>query len=198
MKYVSLILLALSLNLNAQVFDYGIKGGINYNFSGELEEFNNENLENTYTSRTLIGYHAGFWAKLNMGDLFLQPEIYYTKFNNNFDYSPDYELSTHKIDVPVVLGYSIFDPLYIYAGPDFQYILSEDFSIVNYDFNYDEITTGLHLGLGLDLGQVKLDVRWEKGLSEQTLEIINSEFVNENFQLDHRPNQILVSLFVKL
>jgi hypothetical protein len=38
-------------------------------------------------------------------------------------------MTTKKIDVPIVVGMKVFGPVYIFAGPDFQYIMDEDFSL---------------------------------------------------------------------
>ncbi len=98
---------------------------------------------------------------------------------------------TKKIDLPVVLGMDILGPLYIFAGPDFQYILNNEFSYDDDDeeVDYNGITMGLHLGVGVQVKRLSLDIRWEKALSSNTF-----EFVDDNFTLDARPNQFIFTL----
>ena len=95
----------------------------------------------------------------------------------------------------------ILGPLYIFAGPDFQYILNEDFyetDISKTKETYKEFTTGLHLGVGVAFGRIALDFRWDKGLSENSIDIVNSEIENYNFTNDNRPNQLVLSLNIAL
>jgi len=188
-------------NLYAQNLQFGIQGGVNYNFSGDLNELNvlETPVDDIYhNAKSVAGYHGGVWAKLNFSDIFIKSELLYTKFENEFVVIDTENLITKKIDIPIVLGIKVLGPLYVFAGPDFQYILSEDFSVGNTEVTYDDFSTGLHLGVGLELDRIALDLRWDKGLSESDASIINSEFVNENFSLDNRPNQLVLSLHYTL
>lgn len=188
-------------NIQAQNIQFGIQAGVNYNFSGDLNELNvlETDVDDIYHSaKAVTGYHGGVWAKLNFSEIFIKSELLYTKFENEFTIINTENLVTKKIDVPVVLGVKILPPLYVFAGPDFQYILAEDFSVGNTEVTYDDFTTGLHIGVGLEFDRLALDFRWEKGLSESNASITNSEFVNENFSLDNRPNQLILSLHYTL
>jgi len=189
---------AFAIGQNTQ---WGVKGGLNYNFSGDLTDLNT--LENAaddivHGVNKSVGYHGGLWAKVNFTDLFLKGELLYTQNNTDFGGTPAYSLTTEKLDIPIVLGAKVLGPVYIFAGPDFQYILQEDFSLQNSDITYDDFTMGLHVGAGVDFGVISMDVRWDKGLSGSESQIVNSEFVHENFTLDNRQNQIVVSLNISL
>lgn len=202
MRNLILILFTIiTFNIYAQDFQYGLQGGVNYNFSGDLTELNLSDIafdDVIHKAKSIEGYHGGLWAKISFSDLFIKSELLYTQFKNEFSSDPTYYLTTKKIDIPVVLGMKILGPLYVFAGPDFQYIISENFSIDNTQVTYDDFTTGLHLGFGVDFGRLSLDLRWDKGLSESTSSIINSEFVNSNFTLDNRSNQLMLSLHYSL
>jgi len=196
-----LLLLCFIGNLSAQKLEFGLQAGVNYNFSGDLIELNvlDTSVDDLYhNAKSVTGYHGGVWARLNFSDIFIKSELLYTKYENEFTGVNNYSLITKKIDIPIVLGMRILGPLYVFAGPDFQYILAEDFSVTNTDVTYDDFTTGLHLGVGVEFDRVALDIRWEKGLAESEVSIINSEFVNENFTLDNRPNQLVLSLHYTL
>lgn len=202
MKNLFLLLaFALVNNIYAQNLQFGIQGGVNYNFSGDLKELNvlETSVDDIYHSaKSVTGYHGGFWAKLNLSEFFIKSELLYTKFENEFTGISTYTLTTKKVDIPVVFGMKILGPLYVFAGPDFQYILAEDFSVANTEVTYDDFTTGLHLGVGVEFDRLALDLRWEKGLAESDASIINSDIVNENFTLDNRPNQLVLSLHYTL
>ncbi len=203
MKNLFFILLSISIigTSFAQKLEFGLQGGVNYNFSGDLKELNilDSSVDDIYHSaKSVAGYHGGVWARLNFSDIFLKSELLYTKYENDFTGISTYTLSTKKIDIPIVLGMRIVGPLYVFAGPDFQYILAEDFSVANTEVTYDDFTTGLHLGVGVEFDRIALDLRWEKGLGDSEASIINSEFVSENFTLDNRPNQLVLSLHYTL
>lgn len=202
MRSLSFLLLFVVFgNLQAQNLQFGIQGGVNYNFSGDLKELNvlETSADDIYHSaKSVTGYHGGVWAKLNFSDFFIKPELLYTKFESEFIIDETETLITKKIDIPVTLGMKILGPLYVFAGPDFQYILAEDFSVANTEVTYDDFTTGLHIGVGLEFDRLALDLRWDKGLAESDASIINSDIVNENFTLDNRPNQLVLSLHYTL
>jgi len=190
--------IAFAIGQNTQ---FGLQGGLNYNFSGDLTDLNtigNAGDDIIHGVNKSVGYHGGLWGKVNFTDLFLKGELLYTQYKTDFGGTPAYSLTTEKLDIPLVLGAKVLGPVYIFAGPDFQYILQEDFSLQNSDIRYDDFTMGLHVGAGVDFGVVSLDVRWDKGLSGSESQIVNSEFVNENFTLDNRQNQIVVSLNISL
>jgi hypothetical protein len=193
-KLLFIIVLATSFLLQAQDSQFGIKAGLNYNFSGDLTDLNE--LENTtddvvHGADSKAGFHGGLWYQLNYSDLFIKGELLYTQYENTFS---GYALTTKSIDVPVVVGMKILGPLYIFAGPDFQYILAEDFSLANSEVTSDDFTMGLHLGIGVEFKRLSFDARWEKGLTGDDLDIINSDSVTDRFTLDNRPNQLLFSI----
>jgi len=203
MKHLFFILLSICIagSGSAQKLEFGLQAGVNYNFSGDLKELNvlDTSVDDIYHgAKSVTGYHGGVWARLNFSDIFLKSELLYTKYENDFSGPFNYNLTTKKIDMPIVLGMRILGPLYVFAGPDFQYILAADFSVANTDVTYDDFTTGLHLGFGLEFDRFALDLRWEKGLAESDASIINSDIINENFTLDNRPNQLVLSLHYTL
>ncbi|MCC7521136.1 MAG: PorT family protein [Flavobacteriaceae bacterium] len=193
---LTLAIISSSLMAMAQNTQYGLQGGLNYNFSGDLNELQTVGDNIIHGAQSSIGYHGGLWLKMNYTDIFLKGEVLYTQYKTEFE--NDEAMTTKKIDVPIVVGMKILGPVYVFAGPDFQYVLAEDFSLDNTDVEFDDFTLGLHLGAGVEFGKVSFDVRWDKGLSGSDSEIVNSEFVAENFTLDNRPNQIVFSLNIDL
>jgi hypothetical protein len=99
-----------------------------------------------------------------------------------------------KLDLPVLLGFKVIGPLSVFAGPDFQYILNTDFDGVTLGDVENDFTVGLHLGAGVNLGNLGVDLRYERGLSSN-----EANFVGLSDQrLDTRPSQFILSLWVKL
>lgn len=198
-----LTLLILTTTTFSQDFNFGIKGGTNYNFSGDLKELNVLSIDTDdvlHKAKSIQGYHGGLWVKLG-DDFFVKAELVYTHFKNEFSDPTLYTIRTNKIDIPVVVGIKILGPLYVFAGPDFQYIVNQDFTengITESQETFENFTTGLHLGVGVAFGRFSLDLRWDKGLTQNSIDIVNEKVANYNFTVDNRPNQLLLSLSIAL
>jgi len=181
---------------------FGIKGGMNYNFAGNITEVVNAAgggiTDITHGSKDKAGFHFGLWGRFKLAGFNLRPELVYTEIKNQyqFDATPT-NLKTKKIDIPVLLDKKILGPLHIFGGPSFQYILKSDFKtsdVGNIDFN--KFSLGTQVGLSLDLGNFGVDARWEKGFSNNLNAILISSLTNLN--LDNRPNQIIFSVSYNL
>lgn len=199
--FVTLLTLTLCTTLSyAQKIDWGAKAGLNYNFGGDLSEAPTsigESFEDVITGADAkAGYHFGLWTKINVLGMYVRPELIYTQLNNTYGENPvnsrnEADFNTKKLDIPVLFGVKVAGPLHIFAGPSFQYILDSDFDVTNIDnLETNDFSMGLQIGAGLELGKLGLDVRWEKGFSNDA----NGRFLNTQFDIDNRPNQIIFGL----
>ncbi len=186
-----ILIFGFSLNVNAQ---WGIKGGINYNSNGELKEIP-ENAENIFHGNgdKSAGYHIGVIKKFNLPVMFIKPELIFTKTKSSYDNEGDFEMS--KIDLPVVVGLKLLGPLHLLAGPSFQYILSSELNDIKAEDIQNDVTLGLHFGIGAEIGNLGIDVRYERGFTDNEIKILNVD--QSDFQLDSRPEQLIFSLFYK-
>lgn len=180
-----------STGLMAQEADFGIKGGFNYGATGDLKMENASNdLGDIIEGKEKSGYHIGLFSRFEIVGIFIQPELMFTRLNTeyeNFDYKID------KIDAPILLGVNVIGPLNIKAGPSFQYIINnelEDTTLKIGDVEKD-ITVGYQVGAGINLGRLGFDVRYEGAFTENTA---FSEDAMENFSIDSRPSQWILSL----
>ena len=198
-KLVLTILTLTLINVSfAQKIDFGAKGGLNYNFGGDLKELMSETNGSlndiVHGAEDKAGYHFGLWAKVHLLGLYVRPEIIYTELNNSYNnlgtnISTDFK--TKKIDMPILLGAKLIGPLHIYAGPSIQYITNSDFSSSEIEnISTNDFSVGLQIGTGLELGRLGVDVRWEKGFEND----LDGEFLNTNINVDNRPNQIIFGL----
>ncbi|HEX8377214.1 MAG TPA: porin family protein [Pedobacter sp.] len=189
-----LLLLAVGTTV-AQVprLHMGLKTGVNLaTLKGDVDSENNR-----------LGYQAGIWARLGGAGVYLQPEVYlgskggkFGSFNQNGTaYSGNASVNFTTLDIPVLLGKKFgFDKLNfrVMTGPVISFLLSKD-AKENYttatDFkNYKNQTIGLQSGAGLDLGNLSLDVRYEKGISN----------ISNSGQYDQRQNLWHLSLGYRL
>jgi len=202
-KIILIICLAFtfSQSTSAQI-DFGVKAGLNYN-SESIQE-TSEDLFEGAESKT--GYHAGIWLrfKLPIIGFYLRPELIYTNLSNELTYTQNTsnpkntDYNFQKIDIPVLIGKKFFGIGNIYAGPSFQYILSSDFSLNDIsNVDTDGFTLGLQFGGGIELGNLGIDVRWERGLNTVESTFLNIS-TNTNVTFDTRVNQIIIGLSYKL
>jgi len=200
-KKLVLTVLAITLTttlLFSQKIDFGAKAGLNYNFAGDLSKVITEtgnSFENLLAGAdNKAGFHIGLWTKVRLLGFYIRPELVYTQLNNSYNnvaQSINTDFKTKKIDIPILFGIKVIGPLHIFAGPTFQYITKSEF--VQDDFiniKKKDFTAGLQIGTGLEIGKIGLDVRWEKGFSND----VDGEFYSSNIRVDNRPNQIIFGL----
>jgi len=180
---------------------FGIKAGLNYNQNGDLsfKQVQSAGEDLIAGSDGKVGFHVGFYGKLDMPKIYIRPELIYTKTKSSYDVeggTNDYDVS--KLDLPVLLGYKIIGPLHIFAGPAFQYTLNNDLEDVELDDLKNDFTIGAHFGVGVNLGNIGLDVRYERGFTENEAEIIGDNIADISGRVDSRPSQIIFGLSLKL
>ncbi|MEM5564183.1 outer membrane beta-barrel protein [Psychroserpens sp. AS72] len=171
---------------------FGIKGGLNYNANGDYFESIGENARHPDRN---VGYHIGVFGKIG-NQLYFRPELMYTSTKSDYDSD---EFTMKKIDAPLLVGVKVIGPLSVFAGPSFQYILDTEFDGINIDNVEDEFSVGLNFGIGLNLNKVGIDLRYERGFSEN-----EGTFIGNNLgagvvsRIDTRPDQLILSLSISL
>ena len=187
---------AFSQTSTAQI-DFGVKAGLNYN-SESIQETGQDLFEG---AESKTGYHAGIWLrfKLPIIGFYLRPEIVYTNLENQLLYKGSQTTSYNfqKVDIPVLIGKRFFGIGNVFAGPSFQYILNSDFSLNDIsEVDTDGFSVGLQFGAGIELGNLGIDVRWERGLNTVESTFLNVA-TNTNVTFDTRVNQIIIGLSYK-
>ena len=187
---------AFSQTSTAQL-DFGVKAGLNYN-SESIQETGQDLFEG---AESKTGYHAGIWLrfKLPIIGFYLRPELVYTNLENELLYKESQTTSYNfqKVDIPVLIGKKFFGIGNVFAGPSFQYILNSDFSLNDIEnVDTDGFTVGLQFGAGVELNNLGIDVRWERGLNTVESTFLNVS-TNTNVTFDTRVNQIIIGLSYK-
>lgn len=178
---------------NAQS-NYGIKGGLSYNSNGKLLKETGNIFEDKGKGKS--GFNIGFYGKLDLGPLYLRPELVYTKTTSEYQLeteSGDYKLS--KLDLPVLVGIEVIGPLRIFAGPAFQYVLHNDLKGLSFESIENEFSLGLNIGAAIEFGRFGIDLRYERGLNENEASWTKA---GDIFTLDSRPQQIIFNLSYSL
>ncbi len=167
---------------------FGVKGGLNFSSNGDLKEIGNE-----IESDGKIGYNIGVMYQTKGTGFYLRPELVYTATKSEYDSKGEFTMK--KIDMPILLGYHIFKPVSIFAGPSLQYLLDSDLKGFNLNDAENDFTVGFQFGAAVELGEkLSIDLRYEKGLSDNLIEI--SGLPGE--RIDSRPTQLILGLSLKL
>ena len=154
--------------LQAQ-FEFGVKGGLNYDSLGDVNYADISATNLSAGSKT--GYHIGAYGKIDLLLFYLRPEIQFTKINSGFD------------------GKDI--------GPSFQYILGVEgkgISIIDVEEN---VTVGLQIGTRISFGRFGLGARYERGFTDNDVKILGVNGLGDG-RIDARPNQFIVSASYEL
>lgn len=164
----------------AQDHRYGIKGGITtYQIQGERVLVRGGESTNLDTDSE-IGIEAGFFAEFRVSKSFsIQPEVVYAQKGGNripgIDIVRDIKLD--YIDFPVLLKFrapvsSKIIP-YLFGGPygsvlirgkgDFEWYDKEGVTITD---QYKNLAYGVKFGVGVEIGRLLVDGRYDLGISD--------------------------------
>ena len=216
-KIVGIILLAFFsvTAVQAQEFKFGVKGGLNKTFGGEITGIPSSP---GYTGETFygegeIGFHGGVWTQLSFGRFFIRPEVVYAKLKSRFDFPQGPSLyEVDELSVPFLVGFNVWGPLDIYAGPAYKKII--DSPMENLEPLADpphvvvqNFPLSAQLGAKIEFGSFGLDIRYDHSLATAEDQIvdfvsggpnISNPTMNRATINDSRLHQVIVSLTIKL
>ncbi len=192
---------------NAQEFSFGVKGGVNYVSGGQITGLVGGGTDNgdTFTGESQIGIHGGGFFEVRFNKFLIRPEVVYSQMDVEFAFPV--QPSTYaieKVSVPLLVGYNIWGPVDVYAGPAYQKIL--DVSLEGNEADEPVIVQNSPLaaqaGIKAGFGRFELDLRYDRTLASKepyNINIVRSEYgVNRASFDDGRLNQIMLSLSFKI
>lgn len=180
----------------AQNSGIGIKAGLSSTkLDFESKEF--------VPSDAQTGYHIGVFGRFGGAGFFVQPELLFTQTKGNFAYVPnawsssspeEYKAEFNRLDIPVMVGYRFFKLVRVMAGPIASININSEIknsieTIENVEFK--NATFGYQAGLGVDIGNLSVDAKYEGGLSKITDNI-------GSYDTDNRINQWVLSVGFKI
>lgn len=182
-----LFLVSISTTTYAQTASgFGFKAGLNYNANGNYFESVSNNAENPDRN---IGYHFGVFGKFGK-QVYFKPELVYTSTKSDYE-NDDFKMQ--KIDAPLLVGLKVLGPISVFGGPSFQYILDSEFDGISINDIDNDLSVGLNFGIGLNLNKLGIDVRYERGFSNNEAKFLENNNVGTS-RLDTRPDQLILSL----
>jgi hypothetical protein len=154
---VTVLLLAISSNMQAQLVKFGIKAGLNYaNFTGSDLQFD-----------AITSYHAGLVAEIKLIDSFsIQPELLYSTQGATYkDAVTEFKNELGYLSIPVMAKIYLNKTVSLELGPQASFLLSERNQFDVNDANtFDFSVNG---GLGFKITKsFFLQGRYNLGLTE--------------------------------
>ena len=164
----------------------GFKAGLNYNANGDYFESISSNAQHPDRN---IGYHFGLFGKIG-NQIYFKPEVVYTSTKSNYN---DDSFKMQKIDAPLLVGLKVLGPISVFGGPSLQYILDTEFDGISINDVENEFSVGLNFGIGLNFNKVGIDLRYERGFSDNEVTFLGNNGIG-NSRLDTRPDQLILGL----
>ena len=135
------------------------------------------------------------------GIIISEPNFIFSKSKNAAAYSLDeginiaeHSYKSTDIQVPIIFGYKILGPISVFAGPSFKYSLSNS---SNFDLEEikDKYTLSLLIGSRVKFRSLSLGLRYERGLNNKEILIINANGVElDNANVDLTTNKLSLNL----
>ncbi|WP_124980876.1 porin family protein [Nonlabens xiamenensis] len=172
---------------------FGITAGPNYGSTGDLKQDGRTILDDPDDK---LGYHVGLFVKADLGRVYFRPELLYTNLNSEYD---GRAFDVHKLDAPILVGIDVVGPLHVFAGPSLQYIIETELENVEVDDVMEDFTVGAQFGVGVNFGNLGIDLRYERGFTENEVSFIDENVLSsDRFSIDTRPEQIILGISLKL
>ena len=189
-----LFLLVFSTKFTFSQFEYGLKGGLNFDSSGDIVVVADQ-FEEKGTLDGKLGYHLGVYAEVDFLILYLRPEFQFTKVSSQYE---NQSINTLRIELPVSFGLKLMGPISLFFGPTAFFSISQDSNELTIDKIQNNTSLGLHIGARLKLGPLGVDLRYEKGLSPMESKLLSQSGVPVGGQINTQPNQFTIGLSFKL
>lgn len=195
-KTILTIMALLMINLIYGQFTLGPRVG----FSSSSIDFDPFTIggETISSGNATTGFHAGIFSRITLGFLYIQPEALFTQSGGEIQLDDGVlndirEIEFNKLDFPVMLGTRFLKVLRVQAGPTLSILLDAKVAGLEQEIKsgYKDATIGYQAGVGLDLWNLVLDLKYEGNLSTFGDELFG-------FATDQTNNQWILSVGFKL
>tara|TARA_B100001057_G_scaffold497049_1_gene600150 strand:+ start:3833 stop:4504 length:672 start_codon:yes stop_codon:yes gene_type:complete len=210
MRILILFSLLISSTLYAQG-NLGVNFGLNDDNFGSIENIQTKIDDYDLDLKNSTGFHLGLFTEIDLITFYIRPEINlifskskngtaFTSIDNNANFlNESINIAEHSykstdIQVPIIFGYKVLGPISLFAGPTFKYNLSNS---SNFDLEEIENKYNLSLLLGtrLKVKSFSVGLRYERGLNNNELLIINANGIDiDNANVDTTTNKLSLNI----
>jgi hypothetical protein len=207
MRHILILFILFSTNLIAQG-NLGVNFGLNDDNFGAIENISNKVDNYNLDVKNSTGFQFGVFTEIDLITFYIRPELnlIFSKSNNatafeeNSILDQSINIAEHSykstdIQVPIIFGYKVLGPISVFAGPSFKYSLSNSSTKFDLEEIKDKYTLSLLIGSRVKFRSLSLGLRYERGLNNKEILIINAKGVDiENSNIDITTNKLSLNL----
>jgi len=149
--FLSLLSFSQSKECNCSI---GIKVGVNFSTITDAANLSNR-----------TGFQAGFFAGVKFNDYIgIQADLLYSQ--QGAEFGPD-KIDLNYANIPVLFKYYVIRGLNLQAGPQFGFVMNDNFEDFFGDVEAEKFDLTGVVGIGYDLfTRIKLEARYNFGLTD--------------------------------
>lgn len=191
--------------------NFGINLGLNDDNFGSIKNINTKIDDYDLDIKNSTGFHLGVFTEIDLITFYIRPELnlIFSKSNNGTAFSSidnnttemnqsitiaEHSYKSTDIQVPIIFGYKVLGPISLFGGPTFKYNLSNS---SNFDLETikDKYNLSLLLGTRVKIKSLSIGLRYERGLNDKELLIINANGVDlDNSNIDTTTNKLSLNI----
>jgi Outer membrane protein beta-barrel domain len=192
----SCLLVLLSTQVHAQ-FAIGLRSGL-HTQTTKPEDLPLPGNNEISVKDLKFGTQFGVWARIG-NRFFIQPELTFNSNSTDFQFNQPNGVMTivkeryTNFDLPLLVGAKI-GPARLFVGPVGHLFLnsqSELADLQQFDENWKALTWGWQGGLGVNLGRLGVDLRYEGGFDQYGEHL---EFLNDKVNFSDNPGRIVLGV----
>ena len=201
MRLIYFLLFA-STSLLAQG-NLGFQFGLNDDNFGSIENIKNKIDNYDLDIKNSTGFQFGVFTEIDLITFYIRPELnlIFSKSKNATAYSleeginiAEHSYKSSEIQLPIIFGYKVLGPISVFGGPSFKYNLSNS-SNFNLEDIKDKYTLSLLLGSRVKIRSISVGLRYERGLNNNEVLIINANGVDlDNANVDLTTNKLSLNI----
>ena len=107
-------------------------------------------------------------------------------------------MSQSKLEAPVSLGFKLLPIISVFSGPTLQYNFEPEIENFSLSAIEQKTSLGIHFGLRAHLGPLNADLRFDRGINENELSLLEQSGVPISGRIDTRSNVWSIGLSYKL
>ena len=181
----------------------GFQFGLNDDNFGSIENISNKIDNYDLDIKNSTGFQFGVFTEIDLITFYIRPELnlIFSKSKNAAAYSVDeginiaeHSYKSSEIQLPIIFGYKLLGPISVFGGPSFKYNLSNS-SNFNLEDIKDKYTLSLLLGSRVKIRSISVGLRYERGLNNNEVLIINANGVDlDNANVDLTTNKLSLNI----
>jgi len=181
----------------------GFQFGLNDDNFGSIENISNKIDNYDLDIKNSTGFQFGVFTEIDLITFYIRPELnlIFSKSKNAAAYSLDeginiaeHSYKSSEIQLPIIFGYKVLGPISVFGGPSFKYNLSNSSSF-NLEDIKDKYTLSLLLGSRVKIRSISVGLRYERGLNNNEVLIINANGVDlDNANIDLTTNKLSLNI----